>query len=347
MMHPAPVTIVAGGMLALIAGAVVAGDKDGASRLPPYPLGAVVLLADGGMVAGRLEAITPTTVVVTSPVLGRLDLPRASVDGYRASTALGPVPPRRPDPVMAEVAVLRLLNGDEAAAAALALVAGDVTIRMASPLPRDVTIPLAAVRAIDFAGSPGEARLPRRFVVLSDGSRFVQESLPQRCDPAAVVATLSDGDGGRLLATLAPAAYEQADTAQAAWPLARGHTLTGDWPTARGVTAFTGLGIHAPASVRYRLGRPAHRFKTLVAIDDSAGVQGSVIARVRAIDDAGRAREVHASPILRGGDEPHAIDVDLDGAMGIELVVDPADGSTALDRTIWLDPRVEFVSAAE
>lgn len=346
MMHRAPVKIVAGLIPALIAGAVVAGEKGGASGLPPYPLGAVVLLADGGMVAGRLEAITPTTVVVTSPVLGRLDLPRASVDGYRASAALGPVPPRRPDPATAEVAVLRLLNGDEAAAATLTLGAGDVSIRMASPLPRDVTIPLATVRAIDFAGSPGEAGLPRQFVVLSDGSRFVEGSLPQPCDPAEVVATLTDGDRVRLLATLEPAVCEQADTSQAVWPPARGHTLTGDWPAARGATAFTGLGIHAPASVRYRLGRPSRRFKTLVAIDDTAGLQGSVIARVRAIDDAGRAREVHVSPILRGGDQPHAIDVDLDGAMGIELVVDPADGSTALDRTIWLDPRVEFVSAS-
>lgn len=345
MMHRPPVKIMAGLMLALIADAVVAGEQVGASGLPPYPLGAVLLLADGGMVAGRLEAITPTAVIVTSPVLGRLDLPRTSVAGYRASTALGPVP-RRPEPANAEVAVLRLLNGDEAAAAALSLVAGDVTIRMASPLPRDVTIPLAAVRAIDFAGSRGEAGWPRRFVVLSDGSRFVEGSLSQTCDPAEVVATLTDGDRVRLLATLEPAAYEQAETSQAAWPLARGHTLTGEWPAARGTTAFTGLGIHAPASVRYRLGRPSRRFKTLVAIDDTAGLQGSVIARVRAIDDAGRAREVHVSPILRGGDEPHAIDVDLDGAMGIELVVDPADGSTALDRTIWLDPRVEFVSAS-
>jgi hypothetical protein len=74
--------------------ATAIAEEQGA-LLPPYPLRPVIVLADGGIVAGRLEAITPDTVTIDSPLLGRLELPRAAVAGYRASMALGPVPPRR------------------------------------------------------------------------------------------------------------------------------------------------------------------------------------------------------------------------------------------------------------
>ena len=192
------------------------------------------------------------------------------------------------------------------------------------------------MRAIDFTSPPALATLPRKFVALSDSSRFVEATLPKGCDPADVVATLVDGAGMCLLQRLEPVAYEQAD----ARPLARGSTLGGDWPAARGTTAFTGLGMRAPARVRYRFATPARRFESLVAIDDAAGQGGSAIVTVRAIDRGGAGRDVFTSPILWGGDEPHMISVDLGGAVEVELIVDSADSPTPLDRTIWLDPRV-------
>lgn len=203
------------------------------------------------------------------------------------------------------------------------------------------------MRAIDFAAAAVEPTLPRRLVALADGSRFAEASLPKACDPADVVTTLVDGDGTRLLQMLEPLTYDRGEAGRANQPLARGSTLAGDWPSARGTTAFTGLGIHAPARVRYRLAAPAPRFAAVVGIDDSAGQGGSVIVRVRAIDAAGVGRDVYASPILWGGDEPHSISVDLGGAVELELIVDPADGSAALDRTIWLDPRVTCTVSAE
>lgn len=318
----------------------VAIADDDAMRLPPYPLGPVVVLADGGIVAGRLEAITPDRVVVDSLLLGRLHLPRDRVAGYRASMALGPVPQRRPDQGAGEAAVVRLVNGDSVIALDLTAMATEATIRMAAPVPLNVVIPLEAVRAIDFAVATAEPTLPRRFVALADGSRFVEANLPQVGDPADVVATLVDGTGTQLLQMLEPLDFEQGDAGPAGQPLARGSTLSGHWPSVRGMTAFTGLGMHAPARVRYRLAAPARRFQSLVAVDDSAGQGGNVIVRVRAIDTAGAGREVYASPILWGGGEPHPISVELHGAVQLELVVDPADGNSLFDRTIWLDPRV-------
>ena len=306
------------------------------ASLPPYPLGPVIVLADGGIVAGRLEAITPDTVTIDSPLLGRLELPRAAVAGYRASMALRPVPPRSLDPAAGERAVLRLMNGDEVLAKDISVAAGEVTIRMGPPVPQEVVLRFESVRAIDFASPPTTVALPRRFVALADGSRFVEASLPQACDPADMVATLVDGESLRLLQGLEPVEVEQAD----ALPLARGSTPGGDWPAARGTTAFTGLGMRAPARVRYRFATPARRFASLVAIDDAAGRGGGVIVKVRAIDRGGESRDVSTSPILWGGDAPHAISVDLGGAVELELVVDSVADPSPLDRTIWLDPRV-------
>jgi hypothetical protein len=317
----------------LIAAAIA---EERVALLPPYPLGSVIVLADGGIVAGRLQAVTPEIVTVDSLLLGRLDLPRSAVAGYRASMALGPVPPRRPDPAAGEAAVVRLVNGDEVLAEDLSAAAGEVTIRMGRPVPQEVTLGLESVRAIDFAAPPVAGTLPRTFVALSDGSRFVEASLPKVRDPENVVARLVDGESLRLLQGLEPLQYEQSK----ACPLARGSTVAGAWPAARGTTAFTGLGMAAPARVRYRFATPARRFESLVAIDDAAGQGGGAIVKVRAIDRGGAGRDVSTSPILWGGDEPHMISVDLGGAVELELIVDSADSPTPLDRTIWLDPRV-------
>jgi hypothetical protein len=334
-------------MLAAASFAAGTAAEDAALRLPPYPLGPVVMLADGGIVAGRLTVITAQSVVVDSLLLGRLDLPRASVAGYRASMALGPVPPQRPDPAAGDVAIVRFVNGDSAIASSLTARGGEVTIRMAMPAPYEVVIPLESLRAIDFAVAAPKPSLPRTLVALADGSRVAEASLPLACNPLDVVTTLVDDEGTVLLPRLEPLDFDQGDARLSSKPLARGSTLSGDWPSARGMTAFTGLGMHAPARARYRLAAAAHhRFKSLVAIDDSAGSEGSVIARVRTINAAGVGCDVYTSPILRGGDEPHPISVDLGEAVELELIVDSADGSTVFDRTIWLDPRVVSVPMA-
>jgi len=85
------------------------------------------------------------------------------------------------------------------------------------------------------------------------------------------------------------------------------------------------------------------RFESLVAIDDSAGHKGSVIVRILARHKEGAMQEVFAS-VLRGGDEPHFVQAELQQAIEIQLCIEAADRGDILDRTVWLDPRV-IVSA--
>jgi hypothetical protein len=353
-------------------------------RCPPWPQEPMVLLVGGGVIAGTIEAIDASTAVVRSAALGRLELPAAAVAGFRRSIATGPtaaMPPVAGGPRVR----IELANGDRLEGRRLALREGSVRIETGGPdgdeqaegvaaPPRDVTIPMAVVRGIDLTvpaisdrGHP-PVPLPRILVALDDGSRFPVDSvaIPAGdplasavvvlfadgrpvacdCDREAIVAVAVDGGGGRFLASLEPVEFSHAPTFGRSWPLARDRTLAGGWLSARGITAFSGLGIHGPARVRYRLDAPARRFESLVAIDDSAGQGGGAIVRVRARGGAGPWREVFASGVLRGAEEPVAIRAALEAATEIELVVEPVprDGGGLpggiLDRTIWLDPRV-------
>ncbi|NLF10042.1 MAG: hypothetical protein GX594_18995 [Pirellulaceae bacterium] len=51
-------------------------------------------------------------------------------------------------------------------------------------------------------------------------------------------------------------------------------------------------------------------------------------------------REKYAGPILRDGEPPVPVEVDLTGAKRMELVVDYADRADVLDRADWLDARI-------
>jgi hypothetical protein len=315
-------------------------------RCPSWPVGPHLLLADGGVLAGRLESLDDKTAVVRSPSLGRLEMPADAVVGYRGTAASRPA---AESTAAAERTVqVDLRNGDRIAARSITL--GDGVARIDRDRGR-VEIPLD--RVVGFDLRPADPRPtvasaqsgPRILVALEDGSRFRLGQLtardgrmPRACEQ--IVAVAVDGGCATSLASRAPVFFEQIPTVGPPWPLSRGRTLANDWPRARGLTGFTAVGIHAPARARYRLDRPADRFESLVAIDDSAGQGGSAIVRVLASGGTGEPREVFASPVLRGGDEPIAIRADLAGAREVELVVESADRADVLDRTVWLDPRV-------
>jgi hypothetical protein len=77
------------------------------------------------------------------------------------------------------------------------------------------------------------------------------------------------------------------------------------------------------------------RFEAELGIDDSTGGRGSVQFRVL-VDG----REKFASPIVRGGDAPLPISVDVTDAQKLELVVDYADRAEVLDHANWLNARL-------
>jgi hypothetical protein len=82
------------------------------------------------------------------------------------------------------------------------------------------------------------------------------------------------------------------------------------------------------------------RFAAELAIDDAAGLEGSVVFKVLLEDDANQWRPAYESPIVRGGDSPVPISIDLKGAKRMALIVDFADRADECDWADWLNARL-------
>ncbi|PSL04816.1 3',5'-cyclic AMP phosphodiesterase CpdA [Haloactinopolyspora alba] len=135
--------------------------------------------------------------------------------------------------------------------------------------------------------------------------------------------------------------------------LSNGATAPGDGPalTMSGTTYSKGLGTTADSHTSVYLGGACTRFTATVGIDDRAPQAsqrrphdgrddgGDVVLSVRADDGV-----VYESVVMRRGDAPEQVDVDVTGAERLHLIVDAADGSTAWDYADWADARLTCAS---
>ncbi len=156
----------------------------------------------------------------------------------------------------------------------------------------------------------------------------------------AIIALQSLGGRAVYLSDLKPASFRHLPYLQLAWPLRIDRSVLDSRLRAEGHPYSKGLGMHSPARVTYDLDRPFQRFEALAAIDDEAGLRGSVVFRVFTDDGSGSWQSRYVSPVVRGGDAPIPISVDLSGAKRISLLVDFADHGDELDHADWLDARL-------
>ncbi|MFV2068609.1 MAG: NPCBM/NEW2 domain-containing protein [Pirellulales bacterium] len=141
------------------------------------------------------------------------------------------------------------------------------------------------------------------------------------------------------LSDLAPEATFSRPSLQLRWPLGEDRAAHGGRLRAGGRLYLKGLGMHSAASVTYPLDGPFDRFDTEVAIDDRAGRRGSAIFRI-ALLRSGRWQEVVESDVVRGGQPPLSLSVDLTHATAIRLQVDVADHGDEGDFADWLLARL-------
>ncbi len=216
----------------------------------------------------------------------------------------------------------------------------------------------------------------RAWIGLSDGSRLLAARLAIEDGSATIDAagrtwkTSAENIvflqplGGRAtyLSDLKPIEYHQspfvaqphvaqppsavADHPSLTWPWRADRNATGGRLRCGGQLYLKGIGVHSASRLVFsplplgegpgvRAGGTPKRFQALLGIDDSTDGQGSV--RFRVLVDG---REKYVSPILRGGDPPVPVSVELAGAKRLELVVDYADRADVLDHADWLDARI-------
>jgi endo-alpha-N-acetylgalactosaminidase len=153
--------------------------------------------------------------------------------------------------------------------------------------------------------------------------------------------TFLQSPGGEFvyLSDLEPADYRHVPYLSLEWPYHRDANVLGQPLAVHGKRYLKGIGMHSAARITYRLEGKYRRFDAAVAVDDSADDRGSVNFGAYVLRD-GQWKEASTSGIVRGGEEPRPISVDVSGADGITLTVDFADRGDELDRANWLDARL-------
>jgi len=147
--------------------------------------------------------------------------------------------------------------------------------------------------------------------------------------------------GGRFtyLSDLEPQGYRHVPYLSIEWPNARDRNVVGEPLSVGGKRYLKGIGMHSAARLTYRLDGNYRRFDAAVAIDDSAGNRGSVTFGVYVLRE-GAWKQAFTSGMVRGGEAPRLVSIDVAGAQGLTLTVDYADRGDELDRANWLDARL-------
>ncbi len=149
--------------------------------------------------------------------------------------------------------------------------------------------------------------------------------------PSNVVSLAAPTPSDRYLDELQPMRAEQGFGA-----LGRNRTIEGNRLAIGGRTFERGLGTHARSVLTFNLGGGYSRFTASVGVDDETlSAPGSVIFLVL-VDGV----PAFQSGVMRTGDAPRAVDVDLTAAQTLELVVDDAGDGMNHDHADWADARL-------
>jgi hypothetical protein len=335
----------------------------------------IVLLGDGSRLVaaadwsgGAAVRTEEDAVVVRSDDWGDVRLPQSEVRGVVFALRSSRADRQRLEDLVrsadaAQDQVL-LANQDRLTGSIKELPGGSITVATAGgdaklPISRAEAVIFATPKAAAGAGSSAET-LPRStaapiVVGMRDGSllfatHVVADAQRVRVELAGgtrlagssedEIASLQSLDGRIVyLSDLKPADYRQVPYLDIQWPYRRDHNVLGEPLVVGGNRYLKGLGLHSAARLSYKLERQYKRFDAEVAIDDSAHKHGSAVFAVYVLRDA-KWQPGYTSDVVRGGDAPTNVSVDVTGADALTLVVDYADRGDELDHADWLDARL-------
>jgi NPCBM/NEW2 domain len=346
----------------------------GHSREPRAQI--LVVLADGGRLVASaawsggapLRLDGPDIVVVTG-TWGELRLPRSLVAGVVFAQRSHPRDRQRleaevrkdpaSNPSLEETSNARadfvlLTNKDRVTGKMAALSGGSLTLEtQLGP----VKLPLSRIEAIAFGGRESSvvSRQWKFALGLDDGSVIFAHAINGNEKELAVEAgggirleggrvddiALLQSLGGRFvyLSDLEPDGYRHEPYLSIEWPYQRDRNVHGGPLSVGGKLYLKGIGMHSAARLTYRLNGQYRRFDAMAAVDDSADQRGSVAFGVYVLRD-GKWSEAYTSAIVRGGEAPRPVSVDVTGGQGLTLTVDFADRGDELDHADWLDARL-------
>jgi hypothetical protein len=317
--------------------------------------GAQLVLADGGLVVADVLGIDKQQLEVESELLGTVRFPLELLAGVLFQP---PTDTARRDQLLGRLAQgadhdrLVLSNGDELSGTLQGLAASALTLQTDVG---KVEVELLRAAALILARAAPPAAKERVVVGLADGSRLVARSLAATdgqlllrlagdleltVELRAVVALQPWLGKVVYLSDLKPAGYRHVPFLQTAWPFRADHNVLEGRLRAGGELRLKGLGMHSAARLTYELDQPYRKFQAEVAIDDRAAERGSVEFRVYVDDGSGRWQPRYDSGVVRGGQAPQPVEVDLAGVKRLSLLVDFGQRGDERDYANWLDARL-------
>lgn len=338
----------------------------------------LLLTSDGSLLVGSPAAFAGDFLELKgaslSFVTGLFDEVTLPLEAVRGIVFQPPADARGKDKLLARLAkvagaedLVVLANGDELSGTIRSFAEGKLTLlRRGAAGQSELELTLSTpsgtgqVTAIAFNPSVVVAKpkaSPRLLVGFEDGSLVVAEKLwrddeevrlqlpgPGKTTitndrPAKLVSIQPLESGVTYLSDLTAHSYKHIPYLTLTLPYYSDRSATGDRLRSEGKLSNKGIGLPSAARLTYALDKPYRRFEAELAIDDASEMRGSVFCRVYLNVD-GAWKPAFESEVIRGGDTPVPISVDLKGATAITLIVDYADRGDEQDLANWLNARL-------
>lgn len=142
------------------------------------------------------------------------------------------------------------------------------------------------------------------------------------------------------LSDLEPLGFRHVPWIAGEWGWGRDRNVTGGILRAGERAYRKGLGMHSSSRLAYQLSRGYRELQAELAVDASAGRGGSVVFRAYVDRGDGEWELAFSSEVVRGGERPTTMRVNVVDAERVALIIDFADRGDELDRANWLDARL-------
>lgn len=325
----------------------------------PSPRYAHILLVDGSQLVGFLEGIDRTSVELDCVSLGLVTLNRRYV---KAVIFQPPTNEQLYLRLVSDVTkhdaqddTLLLGNGDTITGEFLdlSLQGLDPVVRFKTPV-GPITLNGTKIRASRLTTSEQvDASRAAAWVGFSDGSRVAVQQIvtdqgqltlsPLIAPTKRWKARLSNvcflqpnSAQVRYLSTFTPATYRHIPFLETKRTYFADRNCLGKPLQSSEQLYMRGIGMPTTALLVYRIPAGAKQFAAQIALDDAAPRSGSVNFRVLLDGKA-----AFTSPIIRAGDQPQNVSVNVDGFSTLTLITLFAERGDAGDYANWLDARFE------
>lgn len=322
-----------------------------------------VVLTDHSLLIGRVSSVTRGELVLQTDVWGQLTLSRTKVAAvfWHLPSGRNAQWKFRDDVLATEskADTVTLVNGDVLTGK---LLTGDGERLRCSGPAGEIPLMIESVAACRLGQtSLAEETSGTHLLGLSDGSQLVASEARldfrlqlrlacsvslislaevQPVDEQLVCFYRPSGTQVTFVDQLAPLGYKHIPWLEMKWDWqARRNVLQG--PLCAGDQLFDrGVGMHSTSRLAYQLNGEYSEFQAEACVDHSAGKKGSVVFHVFVTQDGTSWKEAYKSGIVRGGEAPNSLRVDVSAARGLALVVDFADWGDQLDHANWIGARL-------